>query len=88
MVRHENGQWQNRTNKNWQAIPKQGGSISSTRPNRQPSTSLPSHQQLNRQGANNRSFDHQKMNRELHGRQMGNMSRGGHQPTGNARRAR
>ena len=88
VVRHENGQWQNRTNKNWQAIPKQSTLNSSTRPNRQPSISQPSHQQLNRQGANNRTFDHQKMNRELHGRQMGNMSRGGHQPTGNARRAR
>ena len=94
VVRHENGQWQNRTNKNWQTIPKQGTLNSSTRPNRQPSISQPSvsrphnSQQLNRQGANNRSFDHQRMNRELHGRQMGNMSRGGHQPMGNARRGR
>ncbi len=84
VVRHENGQWQNRSNKNWQTIPKQSTINSSTRPSMNKPNNLPS----NRQGVNNRSFDHQKMNRELHGRQMGNMSRGGHQKMGNARRGR
>ncbi|WP_057831809.1 hypothetical protein [Colwellia sp. TT2012] len=78
VVRHENGQWQKRSNKNWQTIPKQGTFNSSTRPI----------QQLNRQGVNKGSFDHQRMNRELHGRQMGNMSRGGHQPRANVHRGR
>jgi hypothetical protein len=40
------------------------------------------------QRQNNRSFDHKTMNRDLHGRQRGNMSRGGHQAMGNARRGR
>jgi hypothetical protein len=73
VVRHENGQWQNRSNKDWKTVPKQGKIHSSPRPNQQ---------------SINRQFDHQRMNRDLHGRQMGNMSRGGHLPKGNVRRAR
>ncbi|WP_232769135.1 carbohydrate-binding family V/XII [Colwellia sp. Bg11-28] len=83
VVRHENGQWQNRSNKNWKTVPKQGTLNSPSFPNQQQRN-----QQINRQKPNNRSFDHKTMNRDLHGRQMGNMSRGGHQPIGNARRGR
>ncbi len=83
VVRHENGQWQNRSNKNWKTVPKQGTLNSPSFPNQQQRN-----QQINRQKPNNRSFDHKTMNRDLHGRQMGNMSRGGHQPMGNARRGR
>ena len=83
VVRHENGQWQNRSNKNWKTVPKQGTLKSPSFPNQQQRN-----QQINRQKSNNRSFDHKTMNRDLHGRQMGNMSRGGHQPMGNARRGR
>ena len=83
VVRHENGQWQNRSNKNWKTVPKQGTLNSPSFPNQQQRN-----QQINRQKSNNRSFDHKTMNRDLHGRQMGNMSRGGHQPMGNARRGR
>lgn len=89
VVRHENGQWQNRSNKNWESIPKQGGINSPARPSQQP-RNQPSrnNQPSTMQRQNNRSFDHKTMNRDLHGRQMGNMSRGGHQPAGNARRGR
>ena len=83
VVRHENGQWQNRSNKNWKTVPKQGTLNSPSFPNQQQRN-----QQINRQKPNNRSFDHKTMNRDLHGRQMGNRSRGGHQPMGNARRGR
>lgn len=83
VVRHENGQWQNRSNKNWKTVPKQGTLNSPSFPNQQQGN-----QQINRQKPNNRSFDHKTMNRDLRGRQMGNMSRGGHQPMGNARRGR
>ena len=83
VVRHENGQWQNRSNKNWKTVPKQGTLNSPSFPNQQQRN-----QQMNRQKPNNRSFDHKTMNRDLHGRQMGNMSRGGRQPMGNARRGR
>ena len=83
VVRHENGQWQNRSNKNWKTVPKQGTLNSPSFPNQQQRN-----QQINRQKPNNRSFDHKTMNRDLRGRQMGNMSRGGHQPMGNARRGR
>ena len=83
VVRHENGQWQNRSNKNWKTVRKQGTLKSPSFPNQQQRN-----QQMNRQKPNNRSFDHKTMNRDLHGRQMGNMSRGGHQPMGNARRGR
>ena len=83
VVRHENGQWQNRSNKNWKTIPKQRGINSAVRPSQQPRTNKPN----NVQRSNNRSFDHKNMNRDLRGRQMGNMSRG-HQPMGNARRGR
>ena len=83
VVRHENGQWQNRSNKNWKTVPKQGTLNSPSFPNQQQRN-----QQMNRQKTNNRSFDHKTMNRDLHGRQMGNMSRGGHQSMGNARRGR
>ncbi len=84
VVRHENGQWQNRSNKNWQTIPKQGGINSPARPNQPARNNQPSTMQRQ----NNRSFDHKTMNRDLHGRQMGNMSRGGHQPKANVRRGR
>jgi hypothetical protein len=83
VVRHENGQWQNRSNKNWKTVPKQGTLNSPSFPNQQQRN-----QQINRQKPNNRTFDHKTMNRELHGRQMGNMPRGGRQPMGNARRGR
>ncbi|WP_246129070.1 carbohydrate-binding family V/XII [Colwellia demingiae] len=83
VVRHENGQWQNRSNKNWKTVPKQGTLNSPSFPSQQQRN-----QQINRQKPNNRTFDHKTMNRDLHGRQMGNMSRGGHQPMGNARRGR
>jgi len=89
VVRHENGQWQNRSNKNWKTVPKQGQINSSPRPNQQPINRQPSiNKPNNMQRPNNRQFDHQRMNRELHGRQMGNMPRGGHQTMGNARRGR
>ncbi|KGJ87359.1 carbohydrate-binding protein [Colwellia psychrerythraea] len=84
VVRHENGQWQNRSNKNWQSIPRQGSMNSSTRPISQPSITKPH----NIQRPNNRSFDHQTMNRERHGRQMGNMPQGGHRPMGSVKRGR
>lgn len=45
-------------------------------------------QPLNRQGSQNRSFDHQRMNRELDGRQIGNISRGSHKPMGSKKRGR
>ena len=83
VVRHENGQWQNRSNKNWKTVPKQGTLNSPSFPNQQQRN-----QQINRKKPNNRSFDHKTMNRDLRGRQMGNMSRGGHQPMGNVRRGR
>lgn len=83
VVRHENGQWQNRSNKNWKTVPKQGTLNSPSFPNQQSRN-----QQINRQKRNNRTFDHKTMNRELHGRQMGNMSRGVRQPMGSARRGR
>mgnify|MGYP001161197884 CR=1 FL=1 len=35
VVRHENGQWQNRSNKNWQTISKQGGINAPARPSQQ-----------------------------------------------------
>ena len=104
LARHENGQWQNRSNKNWKTVPSQGGVNSSTRPSQKPSNQLPrttqprnnqpsisqpgTNQPSTMQRQNNRSFDHKTMNRDLHGRQMGNMSRGGHQSMGNARRGR
>ena len=69
VVRHENGQWQNRTNKNWKNVPKQGPINSPSRPS-----------QLPRSQPQNRSFDHKNMNRDLRARQMGTMSRGAHQP--------
>ena len=84
VVRHENGQWQNRSKKSWKSIPKQGEINSPARPSMQPHNQQPN----NRQRPNNGSFDHKNMNRDLHGRQMGNVSRGGHQPTGNVRRGR
>ncbi|WP_223303718.1 carbohydrate-binding family V/XII [Colwellia psychrerythraea] len=83
VVRHENGQWQNRSNKNWKTVPKQGTLNSPSFPNQQSRN-----QQINSQKRNNRTFDHKTMNRELHGRQMGNMSRGARQPMGSARRGR
>jgi len=84
VVRHENGQWQNRSNKNWKTIPKQGAINSPSRPNIQSQNQRPQH----RQRPDNRSFDHNSMNRDLHGRQMGNVSRSGHQPTRSVRRGR
>ena len=45
-------------------------------------------QPLNRQGSQNHSFDHQRMNRELDGRQIGNISRGSHKPMGSKKRGR
>ncbi len=87
VVRHENGQWQNRSNKNWKTIPKQGGINAPSRPSKQPRNQQPSRQPRHTQ-PNNRSFDHQNMNRDLRGRQMGNMSRGAHQSKGNVRRGR
>jgi hypothetical protein len=89
VVRHENGQWQNRSNKNWQSIPKQGSINTSPRPNHTPNISQPNNrQQINRQRPNNPSFDHQRMNRERHSRQMGNMSRGVQPARGNVKRGR
>jgi hypothetical protein len=87
VVRHENGHWQNRSNKNWKTIPKQGGLNSATRPSQKPSIQQPSRQPRNNQPSN-RAFDHQNMNRDLRGRQMGNMPRGGHQPIGGVKRSR
>lgn len=89
VVRHENGQWQNRSNKNWKNIPKQGGINSSNRPSQLPSNQLPrSNKSSTMQRQNNRTFNQQHMNRDLRGRQMGGMSRGGHQSMGNMRRGR
>jgi hypothetical protein len=89
VVRHENGQWQNRSNKNWQTISKQGAINVPARPSQQSrNQQIRNNQPGSMQRQNNRSFDHKTMNRDLHGRQRGNMSRGGHQAMGNARRGR
>ncbi|TYK66188.1 carbohydrate-binding family V/XII [Colwellia echini] len=83
VVRHENGQWQSRDNKSWNTIPKQE-KINSGKGYGQSSIRK---QQLNNQ-RNNSGFDINSMNRDLRGRQMGNMSRGGHQGMGSVRRGR
>ena len=68
VVRHENGQWQNRSNKNWQAIPQD------SKPNYKSSNSVQS--RPNYQAPKQHSFDRPAMNRDLHSRQRGNMQRG------------
>jgi len=82
VIRHQDGQWQNRSNKNWQTIPKKQTPIQRT-PQQRPNSinNRPSYSQGQR-----RSFDRSHMNRELHGRQMGN--RAGHQQVGAGRRGR
>lgn len=97
VARHENGQWQNRSNKNWKTVPNQGLNKPATRPTTKPNNNqnrLPSTRQsnsnrpVNTQRPTNRTFNHQGMNRDLRGRQMGSMPRGGHQPMTGGKRGR
>jgi hypothetical protein len=68
VVRHNNGEWQNRSNKGWNTIEQNRPSINapSSRPLNSPST-RPQH---------NGSFDRNHMNRDLRSRQVGNAQRG------------
>lgn len=82
VVRHKDGQWQNRSDKSWKTVPKPGGNNQANRPSisTKPSTQLPKTQLPRTTSPStrqqpNRSFDHKNMNRELRGRQMGNMRR-------------
>lgn len=68
VVRHENGQWQNRSNKSWSTIESNRPSTLINKPNIN----------KNIQQRHSGSFDRGNMNRDLRGRQMGNMQRGGH----------
>lgn len=77
VVRHENGQWQNRSNNSWKTIPQ----------NKKPSYKPKSPARPSYQPKQPRSFDRPSMNRDLRGRQHGNMQRG-HQQIGGARRGR
>ena len=83
VVRHQDGQWQNRSNKNWQTIPKQKTPMQKTPQQRNNSISTRPSNQSHQQ----RSFDRPSMNRDLHGRQQGNSQRG-QQQLGKARRGR
>jgi len=77
VLRHENSQWQNRSNNSWKTIPKKQQPSFKAKPTTRPSY------QPNQQ----RSFDRPSMNRDLTSRQRGNIQRG-HQQMGGARRGR
>jgi hypothetical protein len=62
VVKHENGQWKNRSNKSWSTIENQRNRTHQNK-------SMSKH---------NGTFDRGHMNRDLRGRQMGNKQRNGH----------
>lgn len=81
VLRHQNGQWQNRSNKSWNSVPKQRTTQQSkqrampttTQSRAQPRTN----HSINNSGMNNRGFNHQNMNRARQSRSMGGGFSGG-----------
>ncbi len=71
VVRHQDGQWQNRSNKNWQTIPNKKSSIQRNQQTRNKSITT----RKNISQGQYRSFDHSNMNRALQSRQRGNSQR-------------
>jgi hypothetical protein len=74
VARNQDGEWQSRSNKNWESVPKQKDKNIKTN-----SKSL--------QGQK-RSFDHNNMNRDLNSRKMGNRAAAGHKAKGGRSRGR
>ena len=68
VARNKDGQWQSRNNKNWEDVPKQTENKIKTN--------------TQKVQTKKQSFDHKSMNRDLHGRQMGNRSISGNHAIG------
>lgn len=69
VIRHKDGQWQNRSNKNWKTVPKQVQPKKiQSKPNQRQLKNLPKTQQPSHM---NRDFNHQNMNRARQARGMG-----------------